>query len=331
MMKLTVFKINRILLLFSAVLTLVACEKEELPIDPVDRGEVKTLQVEMGNTYGTQLWVDLESGSVVASQSRTSWDIAFEGSGENGFVFLNGAKFVKAALSDKSWEETKSTSGLQFNIDRSNGRTDSLAIGDWQKHRKIIVIDRGFDDNSALLGAVKMELISLENGVYTFRYAKLNGTEERTATVPVDSRYNMLMYSFTTHALVTNQPQKDQYDLFFSQYSTILYETGSTVPVDYLVNGVLLNPANVSGLYVKEYTFEQLTREIVESLTLSTDLDVIGYNWKAYNFDSGTYVVDPVKTYVVKNRKGFFYKLHFIDFYNTKGEKGAPKMEYQRL
>jgi hypothetical protein len=310
---------------------MISCEKEELPISPVDRGGVKSFQVEMGNNYENQIWVDFESGEVVASQNRFIWDIAFEGSGENGFVYLNGGKMAKAALSDLSWEQTTSKTGLNFQIDISNGDTDSLAIGDWQKHKKVIVIDLGYKESGTNAGFLKLQMLSLENGVYKFRYASLDGSNEKQAQVNIDADYNTLMFSFAENKTVGNQPQKNEYDLFFTQYSTHLYENGSTVPVDYLVNGALINPTNVTALYLKEETFENITEEIILKLELSTKLDAIGYDWKAYNFDSGVYQVDTKKAFVLKDRKGFVYKFHFIDFYNNSGQKGAPKVEYQKL
>lgn len=314
-----------------AGLIFAACEKEELPIPPVDRGGVKTLQVEMGNYYENQLWVDIESGQIVGSQNRYSWDIAFEGSGENGFVFLNGAKLVRAALSDKPWEETISYAGLIFSIDASNGRTDSLAIGEWQSHKKIIVIDKGYTAEGRPAGYAKLELISLTEGKYTFRYANLDGSNERVQEISVNADYNTLMYSFEEHKLLNHPPKKGEYDLFFTQYVTHLYETGSTTPTDYLVNGVLLNPANVQALYLTGELFENVTEDILSSVTLTNQQDAIGYDWKIYNFDTGTYVVDNKKTYLVQDRKGFLYKMHFVDFYNNKGEKGTPTVEYQKL
>lgn len=327
----TMKNIRKYLLLSILGITAISCEKEELPVAPVDRGGVKEAQVEMGNNYENQVWVDFETGEVVGSQNRYIWDIAFEGSGENGFVYLNGAKLVRAALSDKSWSETTSSTGLTFNIDASSGNTDSLAIGNWQSHKKIIVLDKGYTEKGGLAGYAKLEITSLSGGKYTFRYADLNGANEVNTTVNTDADYNTLMFSLTDNKVLTNQPKKNEYDLFFTQYATFLYESGSTVPVNYLVNGALINPVNVQALYLKDGVFADITEETLNTVTLSNQQDAIGYDWKTYNFDAGTYLVDTKKVFLVKDRKGFYYKMHFVDFYNSKGEKGAPKMEYQKL
>ena len=59
--------------------------------------------------------------------------------------------------------------------------------------------------------------------------------------------------------------------------------------------------------------------------------DIIGYEWKDYDFDNAMYQVDPDKIYILKNRIGFYYKLRFIDYYNSTGEKGYPTFEFLRF
>ena len=54
-----------------------------------------------------------------------------------------------------------------------------------------------------------------------------------------------------------------------------------------------------------------------------SDINVIGYDWKIYDFDTGFYTIDPSATYILSDTEGYFYKLRFIDFYNENGEKGS--------
>ena len=62
-----------------------------------------------------------------------------------------------------------------------------------------------------------------------------------------------------------------------------------------------------------------------------TDRDAIGYDWKIYSFDEGTYIVDPSLVYVVQDGDGYFHKLHFIDFYSALGVVGCPRWEIAGL
>ncbi|MCO5248533.1 MAG: HmuY family protein [Chitinophagales bacterium] len=318
-----------VLLTFS----IISCSKDKktdvTPNPPIDKeppieipDETRVLEAEMGNDYDDMVWVDLSSGKVVAKQNRYNWDIAFEGSGANGYIFVNGGKNTQAALSDLSWEETTQADNLEFDFDRSNGSTDSLAIGDWQKHGKIIVIK-----NSDKFK--KIEMHGLSNGKYRFRFANLDGFDEVEAEVATDANYNTIMYSLDNAKILNNQPAKNKYDLLFGQYGTHLFDGEGYIP--YSVNGVLLNPNGVTAGEVQSKTFDEVDESDINSTILSGNLDAIGYNWKSYVFTSSQYEVDADRTFIVRDRNGVYFKLHFIDFYNDKGEKGTASFEFKKL
>jgi len=126
------------------------------------------------------------------------------------------------------------------------------------------------------------------------------------------------------------EPAKDSLALLFSQYTDILYtSTGEKYP--YLVTGVLLNPNKVCAIMQKDINFESIELSDVENLTLESRYNLIGYNWKTYDFNNGIYTVNPNLIYLITDTDGYYYKLRFIGFYNDLGEKGFPKFEYQRL
>ena len=77
--------------------------------------------------------------------------------------------------------------------------------------------------------------------------------------------------------------------------------------------------------------FSTITFDMARQMIYSSNLDAIGYDWKYYNFEAGSYTVTPGITYVIRNRTGFYYKLRFIGFYNDVGQKGYPSIEYQQL
>ena len=69
----------------------------------------------------------------------------------------------------------------------------------------------------------------------------------------------------------------------------------------------------------------------IVGLGLTNQSDVIGYDWKYYDFDDGVYTIEPDHNYVIRDRDGFIYKLRYIDFYSDLGEKGYPTFEFVRL
>jgi hypothetical protein len=95
--------------------------------------------------------------------------------------------------------------------------------------------------------------------------------------------------------------------------------------------GVLLNPNGVVAALDTIHDFMEITAEDITELAYTTQADVIGYDWKYYNFDAGVYTIVPGMNYVIRDRDGFFYKFRFVDFYSDVGVKGYPTFEFVRL
>ena len=122
----------------------------------------------------------------------------------------------------------------------------------------------------------------------------------------------------------------NSYDLLFTQYSTLLFTSeGAAYP--YLVTGVLLNRGLVTAAIDSVTNFSNITMVTAAKMNFSSALDVIGYDWKVFNFTAGVYTVRTGLNYVIKDREGIYYKLRFIGFNNASGTKGYPVFEYQGL
>ena len=115
----------------------------------------------------------------------------------------------------------------------------------------------------------------------------------------------------------------------FSAYTHIFDFNGSPYP--YRVSGVLINRKNTYVAEDEFHEFSEIDYELVQNDTLfsySDNLDVIGYNWKTY---SGYFTIVENLNYIIKTNSGFYFKLRFLDFYNSAGIKGCPKFEFQKL
>ena len=99
----------------------------------------------------------------------------------------------------------------------------------------------------------------------------------------------------------------------------------------YLVTGVLINRNGVEVATDTLNNFADITFDMAQHMIYSSNLDAIGYDWKYYNFEAGSYTVTVGLNYIVKNRNGYLYKLRFVGFYNDLGQKGYPAIEYQQL
>ncbi|MCX6248742.1 MAG: hypothetical protein NTW10_13540 [Bacteroidetes bacterium] len=330
----------RIISLIILSLALHSCFKkdEAVPVHP--RGPVKTDTIAMTDTYKYQVYFDLASGTTVSTNIRTASDLGFEGSEEGWKIILNTSDFMKVAdLGLIPFGQSHDTSGMKWKFDKSDGSADSLAFGKWfsiingdtVSLNHVYAVDRGLDNLGIPLGFYQLVFDSLKHGTYYFRSAQLSGNNVHAGSVKKDPSVNFVWYSFSSGGSVVKlEPPKNAYDLLFTQYTTLLYTSvGEAYP--YLVTGVLLNRNGVEAIKDSTHNFSTVTLQDVMNTPLSVSLDAIGYDWKTFNFDAGSYTVRTNIFYVIRDKSGYFYKLRFVAYYNNLGEKGYPVVEYQAL
>jgi len=318
-------------MLLLLALAFTSCRKDEKPIRPFDRGDVITNAVEMGNNYKTHFFFSLSENRIVSAHLKADWDLAFESSSPGTRIRLNTGKMMTVyETQETAFANVTDTNGYMAHVhyDTPTGNLDSTAIGNWTSHQHVYIVDRGFDNNNNPLGFVKLKLLAADANGYTIRYANLDGLNEHTVTVPRNTANNFSFFSMTTNAVATIEPGKDNYDLWFTQFMHLYHAPF----MPYNVTGILTNPDKVQAAQVYDKPFDQIV--ISDTLThpfQSGKINVVGFEWKAYNLQTSMYTVDVNKCYLVRDRKGFIYKLHFIGFYDQSGVKGAPKFEFRKL
>lgn len=329
---------KRLLVYIALILTLTSCFEEDVRVPPHEQGNLEVGVAELTGNYKYQVFYDLETNTAVKNNLLSEWDLGFETADSGWHVILNTSKMMLAGNANSTdFEAVKSSSGLNMTYDKSDGNLDSTAIGNWysltdgnpQSKNFVYVVDRGTDEDYNTVGKKKIVLGLQDKNTFTIRYADLNGKNEQTATIQKDTTRNFVCFSFDK-GVADIEPNKNDWDLQFGKYSTLLY-TDAGEPYPYLVTGVLKNPYRVEATRDSLQTFEEINLEIAESLRLYTEQDIIGYYWKVYDFDNGMYAVLPERTFIIKDTKGFFYKLRFIDYYNSTGEQGYPTFEFLRL
>ena len=146
-----------------------------------------------------------------------------------------------------------------------------------------------------------------------------------------DPAVGFLYFSFDNGGMVKNfEPAWNDYDLLFTQYTTLLYtDIGEAYP--YLVTGVLLNRFHVAAAVDTVHDFASISFETAQGMTYANALDVIGYDWKRYDFENNVYTMRPWISYLIRDPQGYYFKLRFVGFYNSDGLKGYPTIEFQRL
>ena len=197
----------------------------------------------------------------------------------------------------------------------------------------MLLIDRGMDAEGEPRGFNQLVIDSLINDTYYFRIAEMNGSNPKSYSVVKKNGFNYVLFSISNPSLVISEPENTTWDLLFSQYTTLLF-TDVGDPYPYLVTGVLINSAFVEVAVDSITPFANINFETVQEMHFSKRTDRIGYDWKVYNFDTGGYATNSDKSYIIRDTKGYLYKLRFISFYkflNNRLQKGYPSFEYQKL
>ena len=302
------------------------CEKDELPKPFSGESSANTIQVTMGSDYGNQLFFELSSASIVSQNNREIWDLGFACGTDARHIILNSSKFMalsKTAATDLN--AVSSSTPVTWIYDDQSGEEDSSAFYNWELD-KVYILDRGVSTLGQQIGKMKFQLTSIDEGGYTIQWASsLNSQTIQTAFVPKNEVYNFTFFSFTSNQTVSVEPPKQQWDLCFSSY-TYVYDDGTP----YLVTGVLSN-RNLTRVVESEVSFDDIDFAYAETAVYTTEIDIIGYDWKFYDFDLATYVIQYDKVYVLKSVEGLYYKMRFLDFYDQNGNKGAPSFELQEI
>ncbi|HEY9178497.1 MAG TPA: HmuY family protein, partial [Flavipsychrobacter sp.] len=205
------------------------------------------------------------------------------------------------------------------------------AMGDWRSAGGlskndiyIVKLNPTYDPNNLK----KMRLLYVSTTEYVLEYADLDEKVTHTITIPKDENYNYSYFTFRDGGkTIQPDPPKNTWDIVFTRYRYVYYELDN---FPYMVNGVLLNPYRTIAAKDTSTAFADLEGTKITELQYSNHRDVIGFDWKEYNFDTERYEINRKKTYVIKNRKDQYYKLRFLDFYNKQGIKGSPSFEFQR-
>ncbi len=281
-----------------------------------------TENVSIDTGYALQKWYSLENGEM-GSAPKDNWDIAFDVSGFGSSIHINSVTGTKLYLypdgniSDwatvditdiASWtpyynsENSWSIGAFEQGIDESNSFDVGWGIYSVITHTisgdSIYVIELSNGDFK------KIKIDNLAGGSYNFTYANIDGSSEVSASI-AKADYtgkNFGYYSIQTGSSLDREPViSEEWDLLFTQYTAF-------IPSAYTVAGVLSN----NGIEVaKAEGVDQTTYNDWSGETYSTDINIIGYDWKSF---SGAWVLADDWVYFVKAQDGNVWKIVFTDF-----------------
>jgi hypothetical protein len=294
--------------LFTIALVIVAItSKSQVIIDTVSTG----------TSYANQIWYSLANDNQ-GSAPKNNWDLAFDISGQGSTILINsviGTTLWNYPSADTSGWNTVDTSGINTWMKRWNSDT-SWAMGamgryaslsnpndiDWGIYSSITHIVTG--DSLYIIKLAsgtykKLQIKSLTGGIYSFRYADLNGTNLQNATLTKSTytNQNFGYYSLQTNTALAREPLSINWDLLFSQYTTF-------IPTPYSVTGIVQN----RGVHVAKVKpiANPTTYNNWPAHTYKSAINKIGYDWKVF---TTSYVIEDSLVYFVKAKTGDMWKV----------------------
>jgi phosphohistidine swiveling domain-containing protein len=285
--------------------------------------------ITMGASYADDVFYSLENG-VVKAEPRNNWDLGFYTNRWSAGIIINdgtGVKLFAYPKGDTAAWSTMDTAGMNqwtnlYNSDTiwEDGAFNRNALGhpDYGWGTYNMVSHDVIGDSLFILqradGSLKKVWIERKNSVantFYFKYADIDGQHEVTETLdatPYESKL-FIYYSTTNQQLIDREPEKTTWDLLFSKYAAIVYDSEGIASY-YLVVGATSNVTDsISRNHPVIEGFEDWS-----STTLNGDKSTIGHDWKSFSMNTFSWEIEDSLAFFVKNTKGDIYKLVFDYF-----------------
>ncbi len=149
---------------------------------------------------------------------------------------------------------------------------------------------------------------------YTFKIAKLDGSNENTVTISRQAGYTdrlFAYYDIATNTVINREPSRNTWDMLFTQYRQRIDDgTGNFVP--YNLTGVLTN-LSTEVADIRHTDPDAVTNFKGTKRTGYTD--EIGADWKRYDMAAGLYVMSDSTSFVIKSKLDLhYYQVQFLRF-----------------
>lgn len=157
----------------------------------------------------------------------------------------------------------------------------------------------------------KFIIESLINNEYKLKYADLDGTNERSASINIFSyapQKNFAYFSFATNEFKDLEPL--EYDFTYQRYVSP-EDAGGGVMQEYTVTGILSAPG-VKVAEAKNLSDPYNTSFGSYQDSLSENPEVIGHGWKI--FTGTNFVIPDDLAYFVVGDDSYIYRIIFVDF-----------------
>lgn len=282
----------------------------------------------MGATYSNQVFYSMDNG-VISTSNNDNWHIAFSVSGNGAAgsaVWLNDANTIVYncpfdtshwnsfdTTGYKSWKrllnsDTSWTNGA-FNTYRGAASTFDMGWGILNPANNYWT----FGDSLYLLQInsvfKKFWIVSLKTGVWEFKYANLDGSNEHT-TVINKSNYpnkNFVYYSILNDSILNREPNISSWDLTFQKNTDFVANQYVSVSSVFSNKKIWSAKANATDSASAANVQTPLT-------PLTQNISNLGREWKKFSSATGWVVYDSIAYFLYNYDSTSFYRIVFVGF-----------------
>lgn len=297
----------------------------------------------MEQLYTNQVFYSLDNGEV-SSINNNDWDLGFAMSGNGAAgsaIILNEATTTLWAFpadtaiwasmdttGHNNWEQllnsdTSWTNGA-FNTYRGAGGTFDLGWGvlnpqnNYWTFGDSLYIAKLSDDSYR-----KLWIISLKSGIWEFKYANIDGTNEQSIII---DKVNYPNRNFVYHSMLTDQttdrePDNTSWDIMFAKHTDYL-----TYAYQYVSVTSVFNNKGVWSAKANEIDLSTALTSTTPQTNYNQKINNIGREWKKYSSTTGWAVYDTIAYFVYDNDSTDFYRMVFTDF----GGMGTGKTYFNK-
>jgi hypothetical protein len=314
---------NLLILYILTAILLASCKKSK------DNNTEITVTLSMEPNSSNDVYYSFVNG-VANSVVRTDWDIAFSVPLQTASILINeGAGVELYSAGDTNAWATADTANLNARSPRFNNKSD------WYAGAFNIYSTGGFNfgwgtyymnlhnvyaDSIFILkltdGSYKKFSIKNKIGItdaYGLEWSNIDGSGTETTTISVapDSLKNFVHYSVVNKRVVVAEPDKKNWDLFFTRY-IVKVPYGPGLVMNYAVTGILINPLEeglkVTGVEPENANYTDTTA------TFTSQADIIGWEWKISDPNTHAISIAPNTSYFVKLSDGHIYRIYFTNY-----------------
>jgi hypothetical protein len=156
----------------------------------------------------------------------------------------------------------------------------------------------------------KLWIVSLKTGVWEYKYANVNGTNEQTFTIAKSSypNKNFVYHSMETDAIIDREPDNTTWDFILGKHVDYVNPPGMYVNVTGIFNN-----RNVWSAKAHFSDSADAAAANVAQTDLNQNVVNIGREWKKFSAGSWN-VYDSIAYFVYDNDSTNFYRIQFTGF-----------------